>query len=234
VFRFPHVDLASFRLEGLREESRPVGAHQHRPTGVAQITASRRAITWSRGRHARSRKTRSSSADDLGWNEHEVVEEGAKIHSQDLLALSLVFVGPTTVGRQQQRKPGLETPRQGSHGHVGPVRRKGVERGVKRSHAVFELGDQVLLATALVRLGHDLSCGHLQVIGEVEEVANLVAQLELPSLFDEVLADDDHPIGFFFVLEGLYSNSAISSDSSRMLRYSRSTTIASFTRGSLR
>ena len=62
---------------------------------------------------------------------------------------------------------------------------------------VFELLDQVFLIAALVRLEHDLSRCHRAIVGDVEEIADLVEQGELAALDGEVFAQGNDTVGPF-------------------------------------
>ena len=61
-------------------------------------------------------------------------------------------------------------------------------------HAALELGDQVLLITAVIGREHHVLGRHVAVVGDVEEVAILLEQPHLPLVGRQSLAEDDHPI----------------------------------------
>src|SRR5262249_46116333 len=60
--------------------------------------------------------------------------------------------------------------------------------------AAVQLRNEILLITALIRREHDLRRRPLPVIGDEEEVPDLVEQPRLPLLARDVLAEHDHAI----------------------------------------
>ena len=135
-----------------------------------------------------------AGADDLTGDLDEGIEERSELHPQDAMFLGLVFFVPTALLRQPKCPPGLEVPGQGRRHHVGPIAVQVVDRGRQRPHSTGQLGDQVLLVAAVVGLEHDVFRVDCPIVGDVEEVANLVEQPSLAFLVSDVLAKHNHPI----------------------------------------
>lgn len=57
-----------------------------------------------------------------------------------------------------------------------------------------QLLDRVLLVAAAVGVQHDVLRRAVPVIGDVEEAAAVVEQLELPLVHFQILPDDDHAV----------------------------------------
>src|SRR6266568_1456854 len=67
---------------------------------------------------------------------------------------------------------------------------------MERANVAFELRDQILLIATSPCFLHDLIVGHGPIVGDVEEVADLVEQDVLALLDRKVLAQGYDPIGF--------------------------------------
>src|SRR5207244_7442252 len=67
---------------------------------------------------------------------------------------------------------------------------------MERANVAFELRDQILLLATSPCVLHHLIVGHGPIVGDVEEVADLVEQDVLAPLDRKVLAQGYDPIGF--------------------------------------
>ena len=79
----------------------------------------------------------SARRDDLRRHLNHRAPERRKIHPQQSLLLFPAILPPTTVLRQHQSRPRLQTPRQRTHHHISPVARQTVHRRRKRLHAAL-------------------------------------------------------------------------------------------------
>ena len=136
-----------------------------------------------------------TGADDLAGNLDEGVEEGLEFHPQNPSLFRRMLVVPTSRLGQPQCPPGLEVPGQSRGDHVRPIAQQIVHRGRQCPHATGQLGNQVLLVAAVVRLEDHPLRFDFPVIGDVEEVADLIEQPLLALLVRDVLAEDDHAVG---------------------------------------
>jgi hypothetical protein len=66
---------------------------------------------------------------------------------------------------------------------------------VERANAALELREEVLLIATSVGLTHDLLEGHRTVVGDVEEVAIVLPEAELPAFLDDRLAQSHEAVG---------------------------------------
>ena len=122
---------------------------------------------------------------------HKVHQEAFELHPQDI----------TTYCRRlrHQAIPGLQIPRQRCDDHVGPVRYQTVRRHPQGVHSTLELTDDVFLVAAIVGKKDHFSHRHLPIVGDVEEVPDLIKQPVLPLFDREVLPNHNHAIGFLTV-----------------------------------
>jgi len=134
--------------------------------------------------------------DDLARQEHERIQERPELQLQHtLLLLAVTLLPATRLRRQRQGPPRLEVPGQCRHHHVRPVALQRVHRRLQRPYSALQLRDQILLVAAVVGRKDDLLGGSLALVGDVEEVANLVEQRQLAFFFRDVLAHHHHPVG---------------------------------------
>ena len=68
------------------------------------------------------------------------------------------------------------------HHHIRPVRIQRIHRRMQRAHTVLQLLDEIFLIAPLIRLTDDLFDRHLEIVGEVEKVSNLVEEYVFAAL----------------------------------------------------
>ena len=93
---------------------------------------------------------------DLAGNLQHFVNEGLERDSQLGCAGRFMRLAATRRDRQQQRRPGFQSPRQTRHDQVGPIADQAVHRSRSGSRAAGNLRDQVLLVAAIVAAEDDL------------------------------------------------------------------------------
>ena len=135
-----------------------------------------------------------TATNDLGWDEDEGLEEGAEVHVQDASLVGLVGLTPAGTDGQQQGEPRLDRPGERSHDHIGPVGFEGIEGRTQSPDAIFELRDDVFLVATVVSLGNHLVLAEAPVVGDEEKIAVIPAQVDLPSLFLDRLAQYDDAV----------------------------------------
>ena len=108
---------------------------------------------------------------DLAGNLPHCVHERFELHPQPAGARRLVRRAVTRRDRQQQRRPGFQSPGQTRHDHVGPVADQALDRSRQRAHAAGDLGDQVLLVAAVVAAEDDLGRRGGPIVGDIRRAA---------------------------------------------------------------
>ena len=136
----------------------------------------------------------SPTPDDLARHPDDRVHEPLELHPQQAALLRPVRLLVPGMLRDRQREPGLQVPRQRRHHHERPVAHQVVHRRPQRVDPALQLRDQVLLVAPVVGLEHQLACGGLAVVGQVEPIADLVEQPRLALLHRDRLADHDQAV----------------------------------------
>ncbi len=134
------------------------------------------------------------AANDLGRHLDHGAAERREVHPQQLAFLRGAAFLPAARLGQQERRPGLEAPRQAGHRHVRPVARQVVERRRQRTNAPLVLLNEILLIAAVVGVEDDLLGRRVPVVGDVKEAPRIVEQLLLTLGRFEVFPHHDHAI----------------------------------------
>ena len=123
---------------------------------------------------------------------HERVDESLELDAQQPAFFGTVFFRPASRFRQAQRGPGFQIPRQARHYHVRPVAQQRIDWRVQGVDAALKLLDYVLLLTAAVgtvRREDDIGGFGRPLVGDVEEVTNLIVETKFALLLRDVFAD---------------------------------------------
>ena len=126
------------------------------------------------------------ASNNLGRQAHNSVEKPAELHLQQ-------FFPPLPVA-DEKSEPGFQRPGQRTHHHVRPIRDQVSNRHAQGVQTVFQLLDQVFLVTPIVAEKDHLRRRHLLDVCNVKEVTNIVAQQNLPSFHQKLLAQNDQTV----------------------------------------
>ena len=129
----------------------------------------------------------SSPGHDLARDPDQILEEGAKLHSQKLIA--------TLTLSDHQREPGFEVPRQGGHDHVSPVAHQVVDGHPHGVDPVLELFNHVFLIAPSIGQPHDFRGRKIFSGGNVEEIALVIEQGVFAAFDAQVLFEDHESTG---------------------------------------
>ena len=131
----------------------------------------------------------SALGDDLTGNEDEGIQKLFELHVENLLPRDGIF--------DEQAIPGFEIPGQGGNNHISPIGKQCICWCVESGHTVFELFDGIFLVASLIDPSQKLRVWRGRVIGDIEEISDLISKDFLALGRLEVFLQHDHPIGFF-------------------------------------
>src|SRR5512144_2249438 len=117
----------------------------------------------------------------------KIHQEAFELHPQDI----------STDSRHEGYHPipSLQIPGQGRDDHISPIRYQAIRRHPQGVDSALELTDDVFLVAAVIGEENDFLHGHIPVVGDVEEIPDVIEQPNL-ALFDgEVFPNHYHPVG---------------------------------------
>ena len=135
-------------------------------------------LPWVPRQHSVDQPT--SRPHDLARHLNQRSAECREFHPQQRSSLRFMFRRVSWRNRRQQGAPGLQAPSQTGHHHVRPVAYQCVYGRRQRVHPALELSDQVLLVAPVIGREHDIFGRSVAVVGDIEEIAILLEQPQLP------------------------------------------------------